>query len=78
MENSVLLFLQHYILKQDTRVTSNTPADLWASPAARLLSPAEPRAHFLCPPLDHMEHEGHRDALYHTLVCVCQRVQECV
>lgn len=44
--------------------------DLWALLAAKLQSPTELCAYFLCPPLDHMEHEGHRDMVYHRFVCV--------
>lgn len=58
---------------------SNT-VDLWALLAAKLQSPTELHAYFLCPPLDHMEQEGHQDTVHHRFVCVCERVrvQECV
>lgn len=49
--------------------------DLWALLAAKLQSPTELHAYFLCPPLDHMEHEGHWDTVYHRFVCVCERVR---
>ena len=45
-------------------------ADLGALLAAKLQSPTEPCAYFLCPLLDHMEHEGHRDTVYHRFVSV--------
>lgn len=52
--------------------------DLWASLAAKLQSPMEPCAYFLCPLLDHMEHKGHRDTVYHRFVCVWESVCTCV
>lgn len=44
-------------------------ADLGAF-AGTLQSPTEVCAYFLCPLLDHMEHEGHRDTVYHRVVPV--------
>lgn len=61
-------------LHQPSLCCFNT-ADLWASLAAKLQSPTEPCAYFLCPPLDHMEHEGHTDMVYHRFVSVCESVR---
>ncbi len=49
--------------------------DLWALLAAKLQSPTELCAYFLCPLLDHMEHKGHRDTVYHRFVSVCESVR---
>lgn len=52
-------------------------ADLGALLTAKLQSPTEQCAYFLCPLLDHMEHKGHRDTVYHRFVAVCYIVRIC-
>lgn len=74
-------------LKQDMRMSVHkerlhhpspsgfNTVDLWALMAAKLQSPTELHAYFRCPPLDHMEHEGHWDTVYHRFVCLCEHVR---